>query len=643
MNQPKNAIHDKQLFHPGQHLGGRYQVISCLGRGGMGVVYHVAQMFVNKEYALKTIENQTHDQAAMRRFQEEARTAFTVRHPNVISINDFGLLDDQTPFLVMELIHGETLAERLKRVGQMSVEDVTHLFMQICAGLACAHEQNVIHRDVKPSNIMLLDDVDFGTEGSIRIVDFGIAKVSSDTDTGAPHQALTRNGEIIGSPLYMSPEQCLSQKVDQRSDIYSLGCMMFEALTGTPPFIGENALTTMMKHQTDRAPSLKEASLGTTFPSSIEKIVHKMLEKSPANRYQNVRDVMRDLASTTHGEAPKAKAERSEKVKPKEEAKLTLSKPMFFGLIFLTVLLSAGLAALAAFTVNQAQHVKANAPFVDKRTEPNKNAEEGSLPLDQKTVDNAQILSLEILRTRLLHRDPRKPNYIALHFKKISHEDFVELGKNKWIKYLDLESSLFDNADLAEIVNLPDLHVVNVRGTNINNEGIQMIARCKKVHTLQASGTNLDDTAVEKMTKITTLNDLDLNSTQISDASFKYFAELPNLGKLEIGDCEIKGRGIAELKRCKIFKLDLHNTKSDDETLIEVSQLPQLQELSVRATGVSKEGLLDLGNKLKQTLRQLFLSKCPKLKPADIIRLKHNLPWIQIHDEQERPETDVEA
>jgi serine/threonine protein kinase len=287
-------------FHVGQEIGGRYQVISRIGGGGMGLVYRVNQIFLKKEFALKTIAKSQFTESAVRRFQQEARTTFSLDHPSIISVYDFGVLGDSTPFLVMELLQGETLGDCLKRSGSLTVEQAIPVFVQICFGLAYAHEAGIVHRDIKPNNIMLLNGLPLGAEGSVKILDFGIAKLTSHE--GGEIQALTRTGEVFGSPLYMSPEQCTGIKVDHRADVYSLGCVFFEALTGSPPFIGENALSTMLKHQSEQPPTLREVSMGSKFPQALEDIVATMLDKSPDRRYQNLGVLAHDLGALLRGE-----------------------------------------------------------------------------------------------------------------------------------------------------------------------------------------------------------------------------------------------------------------------------------------------------------------------------------------------------
>ncbi|MBS1954222.1 MAG: serine/threonine protein kinase [Cyanobacteria bacterium SZAS-4] len=334
-------------FNPGHMLGGRYQVITCLGRGGMGIVYKVKQFFLDKELALKTISKQCLTEKSIRRFQQEAITTFAIDHPNVIMVNDFGLLDDDTPFLVMELIDGETLGDRLKVCSRLSVDEVIDLFIQVCFGMSYAHTKGIVHRDIKPNNIMLIHGMPLGTEGSVKVVDFGIAKYSARE--GGEVQALTRTGEVFGSPLYMSPEQCQGETVDHRSDIYSLGCVMFEALTGTLPFIGENALLTMLKHQQDPTPTLREAT-GNTYPKSLEAIVAKMLAKQPGERYQSLGDVAMELNAIKTGGVVKA-AVRQEQKKKKEEDIVSITKSNFVTLLCGVAVLTAIASYFAVYSI----------------------------------------------------------------------------------------------------------------------------------------------------------------------------------------------------------------------------------------------------------------------------------------------------
>jgi len=292
IDEPGHISADR--FEVGQIVAGKYEIVSLLGRGGMGTVYRVRHILLNMEMALKTLDTKhLSDVSTSRRFQTEAKAAFSLKHPNLVKVHDFGVLEDGHPFLVMDLVKGNTLQAVIKECGRLSLEDVGAIFAQLCFGLAHAHQQQVVHRDIKPANIMIVDGISLKNEGSVKILDFGIAKIVN-SDRGEM-QTLTQTGEIFGSPYYMSPEQCSGESIDQRCDIYSLGCVFFEALTGTPPLVGSNALRTMMLHVNDAPPSLKEATLGVEFPEALEQMVAKMLAKQPGDRYADIGAVTQEL------------------------------------------------------------------------------------------------------------------------------------------------------------------------------------------------------------------------------------------------------------------------------------------------------------------------------------------------------------
>jgi len=287
----------------GQLVDNRYRIEALLGKGGFGCVYKVTRLFDRCDFALKLLSAKNMSEVVIRRFRAEARAAHRLDHPNLVRAIDYGVFDAGQPYLVMEYVHGPTLSAYLKQKTTLSVSQVITLFKPIALGLAYAHDQGVIHRDIKPSNLILATD---GSSFQPKIVDFGIAKIQFSDESHM--QTLTKTGDIFGTPLYMSPEQCMGTVADARSDIYSLGCVMFEALTGAPPFRGNNPLETMMQHSQGYLPSLKQASLGQDFPQALELIIAKMLAKDPADRYQNCYMLANDLNAFQTGDQEKIKA-----------------------------------------------------------------------------------------------------------------------------------------------------------------------------------------------------------------------------------------------------------------------------------------------------------------------------------------------
>ncbi len=270
----------------------RYEAISILSQGGMGVIYKARHVMTDAKLAVKTLHvHLAHEEKHLLRFKQEASAASGLKHPHLVVVHDFGLTPSGVPFLVMDLIEGTNLQEQILNYGPLSLSRFCDIFIQASDALAHAHKRGVIHRDIKPGNMILAasdDGKDF-----IRIVDFGIAKViASDALTT---QELTQTGDLVGSPLYMSPEQCLGTSLDARSDIYSLGCVMYEAITGKTPFLGPNSVQTIFKHIHEMPPRPSTQRSDIMIPPTIERILFLTLQKDPARRYASMEDLRIDL------------------------------------------------------------------------------------------------------------------------------------------------------------------------------------------------------------------------------------------------------------------------------------------------------------------------------------------------------------
>jgi serine/threonine protein kinase len=271
----------------------KYQILGLLGQGGMGAVFRAHHLMLDKDVALKTFRYANLSEEAVLRFQREAQAIARLNHKNIVQIFDFGLSEDGVPYYTMEYLQGESLAERIRNNGPLPLGRAIQFFGQLCHGLSLAHSKGIIHRDLKPGNIFIENTAAAaGKSDTLKIVDFGIASLTNQTLDG---QKLTTGGTVFGSPLYMSPEQSMGQAVTERADIYSLGCTLFEALAGTPPFRGANALETIMLHHSSSAPTLKEASGGSDYPPALEQVLAKMLAKNPGERQASVEQVEREL------------------------------------------------------------------------------------------------------------------------------------------------------------------------------------------------------------------------------------------------------------------------------------------------------------------------------------------------------------
>lgn len=278
-------------------ISGHFYVLSVLGMGGMSVVYKAKNLENKRIIAVKTLRMQAlADDMAIKRFKREAQTLTYLNHPNIIRIYDFGNSRKGQPFFVMEFLTGKSLSQILKEDDVLTPDRALRIFYKVLDAVEQAHGQGLIHRDLKPGNIMLIRRRD-GSD-AIKVVDFGIARFEEEA------QRLTRMGEVWGSPIYMSPEQCMGTQLDARSDIYSLGIVMYEALTGEVPFLGKNYVETMSKQINEPPPPFKTARPDLTIPQSLEKIVMKALNKEPDRRYQIVSDMKKDVADALADSEP---------------------------------------------------------------------------------------------------------------------------------------------------------------------------------------------------------------------------------------------------------------------------------------------------------------------------------------------------
>ncbi|MBY0550035.1 MAG: serine/threonine protein kinase [Candidatus Obscuribacterales bacterium] len=258
----------------------KYMVLHKLGEGGVGTVYKVRHVHLDRTFALKVLQGSHSRGDAVLRFQQEAKVVSSLNHPNIVKITDFGISGDGRPYMVMDLLEGLPLSV-FRQKTEPSTARLARIFRQVCEGLAYAHEHAIVHRDVKPGNIVVRTD-ESGVD-HVTVVDFGIAKVQPNEDSREMN--LTRTGDVFGTPLYMSPEQCLGHSVDSRADIYSLGCVMYEAYAGLAPFRGESLFQVVNQQIHDTPPAISKPNR-TRSDRRFEAVILKAMAKLPQDRYR---------------------------------------------------------------------------------------------------------------------------------------------------------------------------------------------------------------------------------------------------------------------------------------------------------------------------------------------------------------------
>jgi eukaryotic-like serine/threonine-protein kinase len=291
--------------HPlvGQTIASKYKIVRLLGEGGMGCVYLGEQQLgtTTRKVAVKTLHKHlSHDASIKARFQREVGTVAALEHPNTIQVFDFGAMDDGTLYIVMEFVLGRSVADILEKDGAMPPPRVEHILRQVVGSLEEAHSHGIVHRDLKPDNVVLCERA--GQKDWVEVLDFGIAKRSSEHD---PNEAkLTQQGMVLGTPPYMSPEQFTGQPVDVRSDIYALGVMAYEMLTGRLPWEANTAWEWASKHMTEPPTPVERQPLGPHVPQPMRDAIARALAKDKDHRFGSVREFFEAFSGSTLSVAP---------------------------------------------------------------------------------------------------------------------------------------------------------------------------------------------------------------------------------------------------------------------------------------------------------------------------------------------------
>lgn len=611
---------------PGTVLIEKFKIIELLGRGGMGSVYRVEHLLMNRQFALKCLNKFQTEDAGWRRFKNEAKAAHMLDHANLIKVYEFGLLPGGQPFFLMELVEGVTLADEIERLGHLPAERVIKIFIQVAFAIGYAHDNRVVHRDLKPSNIMLMSGKSEEEAEIVKVVDFGIAKLTGVDEFN--QQTLTKTGEIFGSPLYMSPEQCMGTAVDHRSDLYSLGCVLYEALTSAPPFWGESALSTMMKHQSEVQASLKEASLGMHFPAGLERIVHKLLEKDPQNRYQSASQLAADLIHVeralsdggTHELTPSITS-----VEPKYGSKIVTRDEEEFQRKQRSLLIAS--VAAVAFTFGVLSHYVVGY-FSEREKPPSSLVEEAQASNSSNGTTNSSASDVhsdskeikfwsQIDKDRRVFSFPPDPSMgkivvangetyeatgrvsvpkemplgIVANENLIKNPDFLDRFRPEEISVFDFNKSKISSHLIYDKVSrMSDLKGLNLYDTEFLDRDAHILANFKKLLYLNLGFTGVRCEEALKYAPTKNLNSLDLTCVSDGKYAIKALPEMTQLRQILLVDCHVTDDDLRELAKSDHLRiLSLAWNKVTDRGILHLTQLKSLEYLDLSETKVSPE------------------------------------------------------
>lgn len=590
----------------------RFVVKSLLGKGGMGSVFHVRHEHLNTDYALKVL-SQKGQESLWKRFENEARAASKLDHPNLIRVYESGLLPDGNPYFIMELVHGESLSDLLKRTGRLPISKALKIFIQVGFALSYAHEIGVIHRDLKPSNIMLTKSE--GTSvGTIKVVDLGIAKLTGRDEFN--QQTLTKTGEILGSPLYMSPEQCLGVIVDKRSDLYSFGCALFETLTGAPPLIGDCALSTMMKHQSERPVSLREASLGISFPKSLETLIARLLEKDPDARYSSAHIVTAELVRIEQ-ELLDIEISRNEESAMIATATKAFSKSNtsefrdLWKQAFPILTFGLGIACATIYqnfvqppqtnlNTNTMNGVSSRSPAFS--IFPNSSGKDVSKPNSFKPPDSVTYFSTidKAHNLRIFDFGHERKKFYGVIWQP-TKQALAAVGTIKYPYDADVffqpDPRMIENPESFAKFRSDDFTGFEVNDEVTKNfEVVKMLPRFNKLKALRIE-MNIDDSYLKYIDALPNLTSLNLSNSRVTGGGIMKLKRIKQFESLGCSYLEGKEQITSQLKDLKLQSLSMDGLELSAEDLKRIAQLKSLKFLSIAGNGtINDHALAQLAN-----------------------------------------------
>ena len=629
-----------------------YELIRSVGSGGMGDVFEAVHSVLKSRVAIKILKSHLIETSAFMRFQQEAKTANKLKHPNIVSVYDCGITSQGEPYMIMDLIHGETLDQILKN-GPFDVSQATQIMHQICAGVAFAHSQGILHRDIKPSNVIIENT----PNGSVaRVLDFGIAKLLDSDEAG---MLKTRTGEIFGTPSYMSPEQAEGRKLDQRSDLYSLGCVFYEMLTGQPPVVGKSAMDILYKHVNETPLSLTQASMGKKFPVSIERIVERSLAREPGNRFSSANEMMQSIDDFKAGRkvefatAGNSSAKDGRRLWPilaggavalaalatifvmtkysgDSEVKSTSQAPAEQPV----PTISSVEKAIKADAEKSADYTQSTS--VRSSKQPNKSdsavSTDSKKSGDEKSNANAFVDDDKIFANRLEKAGPQLTELPLI--PNLIHDDSLKLLSNyKQLQNIDLR----DCADITDlgisyIVHLPKLKRLNLTRTRVTDAAILDINSAKKLEELDLSGTQIHDKGLLALRHDLPLKNLLVKATAISDNGLEELHLFKTLRYLKLDNCkQIGNDGVAKLSQIPLDQLDLVGTSITDGVIDSLLKMPSITALGMTDTRLTGKFLHEMVNlNCLPKLTYIAVKNCHGITPADIAFFRANRKKCEI-------------
>lgn len=591
------------LLTAGSKIGRHYQVISFIGEGGASAVYKVKHQHLEKEFAVKVLlPNRIPTGSMLKRFQQEGRSIGRLKHKHIVSVHEFGVDENNQPFLVMDYLEGKTLSDLIKDTGGLEPIRAAAIFQQIAEALEHAHANSVIHRDLKPNNVIIVHD-EKGQE-TVKLVDFGIAKLEEEASL---QDTLTKTGEIFGSPHYMSPEQCKGRALDARADVYSFGCLMYETLTGTPAAQADTVFDILMLHLNGLSINLDQTECGITLHeksqlkktdgamqykcfTGLKQIIDGCIQALPERRYPSTTSIKKDLAlvrggndpqgpsASSHSLAQKYLAKRlgAREEKPTEAGQVREIKTYIFALVVCLLFLLIALARYGMPADRNVQTHKIFDPYIDTVVEAANILEEKMSQKRHASTKQAKSSGTELSGTKHTAGEKQMPDATLPAANEchpvtaVSAPEF--LGYNdKWNLLASDDDGITVQIDKFNKQSLKTLDAIScdayiIRAQRVNDELFAAIASLKNVKRLYLCDcTGITPQGLKELGKSRRLKSIHFHNMTISQDWIPVLCKLP-LNAISFKDSLLSAEmvnAIADTPQIKYINLETQNAAQE--------------------------------------------------------------------------------
>lgn len=573
--------------------GERYEVLEYVTSGGSGAIFKGRHVLLDKTVAIKMLNHESAEH--LMRFQQEAKALAKLSHPNIIQVLELGTNAKGEPYLVMDWFDGCSLKEHLAKLGAMPLSEAVPLLVKVARAIGAAHRQGILHRDIKPGNIMVARTRDGGLEA--KLVDFGIAKDIGDKPSS------TQSGAAIGTPLYMSPEQAGGKKISVQSDLYSFGCVMFEVFTGYPPFEADSTVEVLQKHRSEQPPKLKTKNRKVAVPPHIEELIYLLLSKSPEERPQSVEEVVEILESD---------GKEQRKAKPSERRTIILRAAI---VAFILIV-----AAAMAYQINGIGVLPTEIKKVWE-ARPSKHPKKHFVP--------ETLTGLTSLTSSRAHEKASKtlPSQKVVNWSGLSMDDQTlksEMGTHFQTEELILSANPITDQGLKALANSP-LRDLNLSFTAVTGSGLAALEQPELLKRLNLKECFATNKTLNTLARFHNLEDLNITANrEVSDLSV--VAKLPKLKELSAGELKITHKALLPLQKCEnLTHLKLNGTKLTPKMIDAIAGIESLEVLELSNTGLTSASLkplvklprltaINLGGNVVTTATLKVLGACPTLQ-----------------------------